>query len=112
MKRYFLNILIAIDQLVNAVFFGYPDETLSARCWREQRWCRHLIDVLFFWQYDKFFGGHWSASFDSRYFDKIRRGWDVAKVSTGTIFYFPTEDAVTTTNIFQSLQKKIMSIFE
>lgn len=29
--RYFLNILIAIDQFFNALFFGDPDETMSSR---------------------------------------------------------------------------------
>jgi len=31
MKCYLLNILIAIDQLLNALLFGDPDETLSSR---------------------------------------------------------------------------------
>lgn len=30
-KQYILNILIAIDQLFNALFFGCPDETISSR---------------------------------------------------------------------------------
>ena len=48
MKRYFYNVLIAFDQLVNAVFCGYPDETLSARSWREQRrYAIYWIDLLF-----------------------------------------------------------------
>ncbi len=29
--RYLLNILISVDQLVNTVFGGYPDETISSR---------------------------------------------------------------------------------
>ena len=29
--RYICNILIAVDQLVNAVFWGDPDETISSR---------------------------------------------------------------------------------
>lgn len=32
--RYFYNILIAVDQLVNVLLLGEPDETISARCWR------------------------------------------------------------------------------
>ena len=27
------RILIALDQLVNALLGGWPDETLSSRCW-------------------------------------------------------------------------------
>ncbi|MDC3412513.1 hypothetical protein [Terrihalobacillus insolitus] len=30
-KRYFWNLLISIDQLVNTILGGYPDETLSSR---------------------------------------------------------------------------------
>ena len=45
------QILIAIDQLANAVIGGWADETLSSRAWREDR--RRLvvfIDFLFFWE--------------------------------------------------------------
>ena len=45
------QILIAIDQLANAVTGGWADETLSSRAWREDR--RRLvvvIDFLFFWE--------------------------------------------------------------
>lgn len=28
------QVLIAIDQLLNTLFGGFADETLSARCWR------------------------------------------------------------------------------
>jgi len=31
MKRYFLNVLIAFDQLLNALLAGDPDETISSR---------------------------------------------------------------------------------
>jgi hypothetical protein len=31
MKKYILNILISIDQLVNTLFGGDPDETISSR---------------------------------------------------------------------------------
>jgi hypothetical protein len=52
MKTYFINLLIALDQLANAVYGGYPDETLSARSYREKRWSMGIIDLLFFWQTD------------------------------------------------------------
>lgn len=45
------QILIAVDQLANAVIGGWADETLSSRVWREDR--RRLvafIDFLFFWE--------------------------------------------------------------
>ena len=54
MKQYLLNVLIAIDQLVNALIGGYPDETLSASAYiGEQegkplgRFFRPVIDFLF-----------------------------------------------------------------
>ena len=31
MKRYALNILIAVDQFFNAILLGSPDETMSSR---------------------------------------------------------------------------------
>jgi hypothetical protein len=45
-----MQFFIALDQLVNTLFGGWADETLSARCWRENRWFRHVIDLMFFWQ--------------------------------------------------------------
>lgn len=54
MARYVLNVLIAFDQLVNAILGGYPDETLSASAWiGEQqgrpipRVMRPVIDFIF-----------------------------------------------------------------
>ncbi len=43
------RILIAFDQLLNACAGGWPDETLSSRCWRWEQsgrrsWPRRLID--------------------------------------------------------------------
>ena len=54
---YLRNVLVALDQLVNAVLNGQPDETLSSRAWRTEAknqpywsWTRKAIDVLFFFQ--------------------------------------------------------------
>ena len=55
---YWLNLAIAFDQLLNALFAGSPDETLSARAYRlsverGRHWPRRVIDGLFlvlFWQ--------------------------------------------------------------
>lgn len=33
---YSLNLLIAIDQLCNVILGGMPDETISARAWRNK----------------------------------------------------------------------------
>lgn len=56
---YLLYNLIAIDQLVNTILGGSPDETLSSRAWRAEqsnklfgRFFRPLIDGIFFWQKD------------------------------------------------------------
>ena len=52
-----LQILVAIDQLLNAITGGYADETLSARAYRMRAkgqpywgWTANAIDRLFFWQ--------------------------------------------------------------
>ena len=53
-----LQVLIAIDQTINAIFNGYADETLSCRAYRRQhknkfwKYGRIVIDALFFWQED------------------------------------------------------------
>lgn len=59
MFEYLLKILISIDQLVNAILLGDPDETLSARAHRMrvkgQRywgWTAGFINKIFFKQED------------------------------------------------------------
>ena len=52
---YLKAVLIAVDQLVNALLAGWPDESLSSRAWRWEKdgvraWPRCLIDKLFFWE--------------------------------------------------------------
>lgn len=51
------NVLIALDQLLNALANGAPDETLSSRAHRARaackpgwRWVAGCIDALFFWE--------------------------------------------------------------
>ena len=58
-------ILIALDQLVNTLAGGWPDETLSSRCYRWARdgvraWPCKLVDGLFFWQRE-----HCKSSYES-----------------------------------------------
>lgn len=52
--RYLLNILIAIDQLLNTLAGGDPDETISSRVGKRrdanERFWAGIIDRLFFWQ--------------------------------------------------------------
>ena len=52
---YAKKVLIAVDQLLNALLAGWPDETLSSRAFRWDRngvrkWPRIMIDCLFFWE--------------------------------------------------------------
>ena len=68
--RYLINIVIAIDQTINAILAGDPDETLSARAWRQRhkpRWAaiRYGIDALFFWQ-----SNHCERAYHSELFRK------------------------------------------
>lgn len=54
MSRIF-EVLVAADQLLNAILGGWADETMSARCWRLRDgkpycWLRPTIDRIFFWQ--------------------------------------------------------------
>ena len=57
-RSYPVAILIAFDQLVNAMLWGYPDETLSSRAYRmapkKKRWmlAEKFINLLFFWEPD------------------------------------------------------------
>lgn len=58
---------IALDQLINAfIFFGYADETLSARCYREHRKLpMKIINAIFFLQ-----DNHCKTSFENEQFRK------------------------------------------
>ena len=56
MRTYLHNLLVACDQLVNALMGGWPDETLSSRCWRwhlygVRSWSCRLVDMLFWWDH-------------------------------------------------------------
>ena len=63
-------VAIAGDQFVNAVFRGWPDETLSSRAHRRRLKGKprfaNCIDRLFFWDRDRITGKrHCELSFDS-----------------------------------------------
>ncbi len=59
-RVWLLQVLIAFDQFLNAVLFGWADETFSARCYRRGtlqenkyfRTAQFFIDGLFFWTTD------------------------------------------------------------
>jgi hypothetical protein len=51
--RWLLQVLIALDQLVNAICGGWADESLSAHAHRARwGWRQRAINALFFWQDD------------------------------------------------------------
>ena len=61
MRKYLLNLLVALDQLINTLCGGSPDETISAVAYRKGghrldplRWrlTYRLINLLFWWQQD------------------------------------------------------------
>jgi hypothetical protein len=54
-KLYILQVLIALDQLCNAVFGGWADETLSSRAWREMPCMAKAIDLLLWFDKDHCF---------------------------------------------------------
>lgn len=58
-KDYAFNVAVALDQLCNAICGGFPDETISSRCFRysSRRWYARLghkaLDFVFsFWGAD------------------------------------------------------------
>lgn len=50
--RYALNVLLAIDQLINAIFFGDADESISSRLGKHypDTIAYKFVNLLFFWQ--------------------------------------------------------------
>lgn len=54
-KLYLFNLLIGLDQFVNVILGGAPDQTISSRCWKHrEHWAAalavRLIDWLFSWK--------------------------------------------------------------
>lgn len=64
--RYVVNYFLAIDQLLNTILLGHPDETISSRLGRtigKERyfwvgWLRRFVDTVFFFdkRVDRFLG--------------------------------------------------------
>lgn len=62
------QVLIALDQLINTFFFGWADETISARSYRNQNkynWylAYRLINIIFFWKKDHCYDAYISERF-------------------------------------------------
>ena len=57
----FYNLFIAVDQLLNALLLGHPDETLSSRLGRAKgkeryfwvEYLRFFVDLIFYWDTEK-----------------------------------------------------------
>lgn len=68
---YACRILIALDQLINAICGGMPDESISAKCYRKRNdstfWkiLYIILDDIFFWQED-----HCHDAYDSEVYSK------------------------------------------
>ena len=55
--KYCHKVGLGLDQLLNAIIGGYPDESLSARAYRWHRdgkrsWPKRCINAMFFWMKD------------------------------------------------------------
>lgn len=62
-RKYLWNLLIAFDQLANAITFGDPDETISSRCGKKRKtniFCRWFCALL-----DKIDPGHTDRSIEN-----------------------------------------------
>lgn len=50
LKRYFINLLVSIDQLGNTILGGDPDETLSSRAAKKSHaWGWHQLGQFLEW---------------------------------------------------------------
>ena len=54
--KYLKNLLISLDQFVNAITGGDPDETISSRVGKRrdaaERFMAKVVNRIFFWQKD------------------------------------------------------------
>lgn len=57
MRRYGFNVWIGIDQLINALFMGDPDETLSSRIGKNAN-NGHKFSIFLSWLLDQIDPGH------------------------------------------------------
>lgn len=69
LRRWLKQVLVALDQALNALFGGWADETFSSRCWRLRHrpgWgtARRVLDFVAGLLGDK---GHCKASYDSEW---------------------------------------------
>ena len=74
-------ILIAVDQLINTLAGGWPDETFSSRCWRwskdgKRDWPRKLVDGLLFWDKDHCWASYISERMGRQQHPEMRKEAD------------------------------------
>jgi len=66
-------ILIALDQLVNACFCGWPDETLSSRAYREFPRLEKIINFVLFWDKDHCYESYVSEQIRNQFPPELRK---------------------------------------
>lgn len=49
MPKYLLNILLSLDQFINVLFCGDPNETISSRIGKRYPTLVKIVDTIFFW---------------------------------------------------------------
>lgn len=66
-KTYTVNVLIGIDQLANTLINGYPDETLSSRCYRNSKkyWYANAARICLDFVFRPFGKEHCKTSYES-----------------------------------------------
>lgn len=72
-KKYFWNLFVAVDQLVNTILLGDPDETLSSRMGKMvEQWHktpankgRYVISLIICWVLNKIDKGHCKQSIEN-----------------------------------------------
>lgn len=62
LKKYCWNLLISIDQLVNTIFGGDPDETISSRLGKDRK--KNCVTKFLSWFLDRFEGSHVEKSIE------------------------------------------------
>lgn len=67
-----VQVIIAIDQLVNALAGGWADETLSSRAYRESPRIEKFINALFFWDKDHCYESYVSEQLRSQLPPELR----------------------------------------
>lgn len=86
LNDYVFNNLIALDQQINTLLCGSPDETLSSRAYRTEqnnklfgKVFRPLIDFLFFWQKNHCLSAYQSEIYRKQLPSEYKKGTEDAR---------------------------------